>query len=124
MLLVPQGDDAIVARSKMPQIADCDIPSLLAYLGEMEISFSAGLIDPHVVKSHQAIDETKARNMPAKWLRTPILISKEPFVIDGNHRWWRHIIDGTETTFIRFEEDFQRLISLIEDFPLTTEDKS
>lgn len=119
----PAGDDATIARSVMPQIDDADIPTLLAYLGSLDVKFSAGRIDPKCVRSHQAIDKNMALSMPKKYLKTPSLISREPIVIDGNHRWYNHLAAGTMMPFIRIEEDFETALALIDTFPKTYEDK-
>lgn len=120
--LTPAGDDGTIARIKMPQVDDKDIPTLISYLGSLRVGISAGLIDPSQVSAHQPIDPDKAKTIPAKWMRTPVLISKEPFVIDGNHRWYRHHIDGTLMPYIRFETSFSSCLRLIMSFPQTYEE--
>lgn len=121
-IIVPKGDDGVIDRSKMPQIDDGNIPTLLAYLGSLHIGFSAGMIDPIKVKAHQAIDADKAKAIPVKWLRTPVLLSMEPIVIDGNHRWYRHILDKTMMPYIQIQDEWHQCLKYILSFPQTYEE--
>jgi hypothetical protein len=123
-VIVPQGDDGTVSRADMPQIEDSDIPTLLAYLGTLNIKFTAGVINPLMVRAHQAIDVDKAMAIPQKWLKTPVLVSQEPIIIDGDHRWYRHCIDKTQMPYIQIEAEWHTCLKYIFAFPQTYEDKA
>jgi hypothetical protein len=123
-IIVPQGDDGSVSRADMPQLDDADIPSLLAYLGTLNVKFAAGVMDPLKVRAHQAIDIDKAMSMPQKWLKTPVLISQEPIVIDGDHRWYRHCVDKTQMPYIQIEAEWHLCLKYIFAFPQTYEEKA
>lgn len=121
-VILPAGDDGRITRSKMPQIDDGDIPTLIAFLGSKGVALSAGSMDAHLIVSHQGVDPKRAEAIPDKWMKTPILLSKECAVIDGNHRWYRHLLDGTQVPFIRFEENFDVCLQHIFAFPKTYEE--
>jgi hypothetical protein len=121
-IILPPRDDGAIPRSKMPQVDDGDIPSLLVFLGALDIGFSAGYIDPNTISAHQAIDVEKALAIPDKWLKTPCLISKDGVVIDGDHRWYRHCVDKTLMPYLRIEEDFNTALEFIFKFPATYEE--
>jgi hypothetical protein len=123
-LVLPKGDTGRISRANMPQIDDADIPTLIVYLANLGVSVSAGMIDPNKVSAAQGINPTRAAQMPVKWLKTPSLISREPMVIDGNHRWYRHLVDKTMMPFIQFNEDFDTVLKHIFSFPQTYEDKA
>jgi hypothetical protein len=123
-IIVPKGDDGTVSRADMPQLDDADIPSLLAYLGTLNVKFTAGEMDPLTVRAHQAIDIDKAMAIPQKWLKTPVLISQEPIVIDGDHRWYRHCVDKTKMPYIQLEAEWHICLKYIFAFPQTYEEKA
>jgi len=119
-LILPKGDDGTVPRTAMPQIHDGDIGALLAYLGSLGVTFDAGLIDPTKVTAHQKIDTDIAMSIPDAVLRSPVLLSKDPAIIDGDHRWYRHLLLKRMMPFIRLNEDFNTSLQLIFSFPATT----
>jgi hypothetical protein len=123
-IIVPQGDDGIVSRADMPQINERDIPALLAYLGTLSVTFSAGVIDPLKVRAHQAIDVDKAMAIPPKILTKPVLMSQEPVIIDGDHRWYRHCVDKTQMPYIQIEAEWHVCLKYIFAFPQTYEEKA
>jgi len=120
-IIIPQGDDGIITRAKMPQIAQGDIPELLSYLGSFDIGFKAGRINPKLVKAHQAIDLEKAMNIPRDVLSVPVILSNEPYVIDGDHRWYRLNVENLLMPYIMIEEDFNTALKYIFSFPKTYE---
>ena len=118
-LLKPPGDDGIIPRNQMPQVDPADIPVLLSYLGSLDVSFSAGLIDPAKVAAHQLVDEQKAMAIPDSVMAFPVLLSKEPAIIDGDHRWYAHLMEKRDMPFIRFDKPFLVIVRMIFTFPKT-----
>ena len=120
-IITPQGDDGLITRANMPQISENSIPELLAYLGSFDIAFKAGRIDPKAVKAHQAINLEKAMGMPRAKLSIPVLLSNEPYIIDGDHRWYRCSVEKILMPYIMVEEDFNTALKYIFSFPKTYE---
>jgi hypothetical protein len=118
-IIVPEHDDGIIRRIEMPQVDEKEYVPLMVFLGERGIRFSAGRIDPRRCRSHQPIDEDRAMKIPEEVLGKAILVSSGNFIIDGNHRWYRHYIERSFAPFVRIERDFFDALSCILDFPRT-----
>jgi hypothetical protein len=114
-------DDASIPRAKMPQVDEKDIPELLVFLGNRGLSIKAGFIDPHEVKAHQAVNIAIVKAMEAHTLAKPVLLSSDKAIIDGDHRWYRHILDNAMMPFIQIGCMFEDALMHIKAFPKTYE---
>lgn len=115
----------MVARTAMPQIDELYYPDMLVWLGNRGVTFSAGYIAPERCRSHQLVDEARAQAMPMAFLVKPVLISQDLCVLDGNHRWYRHLFEKLPTMpFIRIELDFFDAIKHLETYPKCYEAKT
>lgn len=121
-IITPPGDDGSIPRSKMPQIDEKDLLELLVFLGERNVGFSAGVIDPLECHAHQSINVEKAKGIPGWVLAKPSLISIDGWIIDGDHRWYRHCIDKTKMPYIRIGAPFAEALNHIFNFPKTYEE--
>lgn len=120
MQVVPQDVAPLIDRSLMPQVDDKLYPDLFVFLGNnYGIIFTAGWIDANKLRLHQEVDPEKAKAIPDSILTKPILIAQDGFVLDGDHRAYRHDLDGTKAPFIRLEADFDRALKAVLDFPGT-----
>ena len=79
-----------IPRPVMPQLDEADYPGFLAFCSASLVSVTRRTFDPSEVRPHQRIDHDKARHMDAAGLAKPIMVSVEPFILDGHHRWWEH----------------------------------
>lgn len=118
---IPMDVYPLIDRSKMPQIDDKQYTDLFVFLGQQGMTFSAGLIEPTLLKLHQEVDIQKAMNIPDHVLKIPLLIAQDGFVLDGDHRAYRHFINKTKASFIRIEAEFYAAYSAMMKFPGTFE---
>lgn len=123
-LQFPDYDVApLIPRSIMPQVDEIYIPDMLVWMGQRNIQFSAGVIDPANIKVRQEINVDKALGMPADALYRPVLISIDNLVIDGDHRWYRHLHDKTMMPYIRLGQTFSVVYDLLREYPRCYEAK-
>lgn len=81
--------DTCILRSQMPQVDEADLADLIAFLQSEDIIVSSCNINPRLIRGRQKVDRSKIRNMTRNLvLSKPILVSREPLIIDGNHRWF------------------------------------
>lgn len=118
---VPMDVYPLIDRNKMPQVDDKLYPDLFVFLGEQGMTFSAGIINPTLLKLHQEVDIQKAMNIPDHILGKPLLIAQNEFVLDGDHRAYRHFVNKTKAPFIRIEAEFYAAYNAIMKFPGTFE---
>lgn len=121
MQIVPIDVFPLIDRAKMPQIDLNVYPDMLIFLGNKGLTFNAGYIDPKSLKLHQEIDVERAKALPETVLRKPILIAIEGYVLDGDHRGFRHYLDNTLAPYIQINATFQQAIELLLEFPATYE---
>jgi len=118
---VPMDVYPLINRSKMPQVNDKQYTDLFVFLGEQGMTFSAGFIEPTLLKLHQEVDIQKAMSIPEHILTKPLLITQSNFVLDGDHRAYRHFINKTKASFIRIEAEFYAAYTAVMKFPGTFE---
>jgi hypothetical protein len=116
MMHLPRQLHPYIPRHKMPQIAEGDIPEMLAWLGMKGVKFTAGEIAPYVPLYHQDIDPVKAMAVPDRVLSIPSLVSEEWGIIDGNHRAFKRYTLGSSVPYIRLNLPFQIALSQIKRF--------
>ena len=109
----------LIDRSHMPQVDEKLYPNLLVFLGQRGLTFTAGLISPTLLKLHQEVDPEKAKAIPDIYLSKPILSAWDDFVLDGDHRSYRHFLNGTQVPFIRVEAEFYTALKAVLAFPGT-----
>ena len=119
MQLVPLDHGAMIDRSKMPQVDMKQLPDLLVYLGKRGINFRAGVSEPIKLRLHQEVDVAKAMAIPDFVLRIPVMLSSGLYVLDGDHRAYRHYVDKTLVPFIQLEASFTRAVKALLEFPAT-----
>ena len=121
MQFVPMDVYPLIDRSKMPQVDDKQYNDLFVFLGQQGMTFSAGIIDPTLLKLHQEVDIEKAMNIPDHILRKPLLLAQGNYVLDGDHRAYRHFVNKSNASFIRIEAEFYAAYAAIMKFPGTFE---
>lgn len=121
MEAVPLDVYPLIDRSKMPQIDFTAYTDMLIFLGARGLTFSAGYLDPSELKLHQEINVAVARQLPDDVLKRPILLSIGNFVLDGDHRSYRHYLDKTPVPYIRLHAMFHQAVKLLFEFPGTYE---
>lgn len=108
-----------VPREKMPQVCPEDYDELREFLRERGVSWSTGRILPSNVRAHQRINKTHALTIPPSVLRVPALLSEDWYVLDGNHRWFAHLSNGTLLPYHQISAPFEQAIDLLLAFPKT-----
>lgn len=121
MEVVPMDVFPLIDRANMPQVDYKWLPDLLVFLGEKNIRFAAGVIAPTLIKLHQEVDVAKAMAIPDEILRIPVLVSKDYFILDGDHRAYRHWVNKTPVPFIKLEAPFTKAVRTLLSFPKTFE---
>lgn len=125
---VPMDVFPLIDRSKMPQIDAKYYNDMFVFLGTKGYTFTAGYIDPQLLRLHQEVDVARAMQLPDHILKKPILLSDDNYVLDGDHRGYRHAIDKTMAAFIRIEtsfaEAYKALLSFPETYEVKTEEKN
>src|SRR5574337_525023 len=92
-----------IPRRVMPQIASGDYSDLELFAKEKGVKISHGIVGPHELVPHQRINLTtlhkQVEEEPASVLdhyaKKAVLISKDNYILDGNHRYWMHVWKGT-----------------------------
>lgn len=85
-----------VPREYMPQVAPDHLAEVIhRSFGEHHSAPQLVTVAPHLLRFHQRISPKRVEMMPP-WAKVqPILISSDYYVVDGNHRLWRHLRDNT-----------------------------
>ena len=117
--VVPIDVFPLIDRDKMPQVHQDTIPDLLVFLSQRNIEFAAGIIDPQLIKLHQEVDVEKAMAIPVEYLVHPILLAQDDFVLDGDHRAYRHWVNKTKVSFIQVKAPFVDAYKVVMEFTQT-----
>jgi len=108
-----------IPRDVMPQVDEADYPELLDFLASRGVRVERLEFDPWKMHVHQRISFDRSINMPDEVLRKPVLASREPYVVDGNHRWLGHVIRNTLVPTIKIDLPFDNAIETVKAFPKT-----
>jgi hypothetical protein len=81
-----------VPREAMPQMDAIDQPKLVrdALAAGIGVSFEVEKVDE--LHAHQRIIKARALSMPVEVARKPIITSADRYTLDGNHRWFNHVL--------------------------------
>lgn len=109
-----------IPRAKMPQIDEQDLPHLIATAFDKKLTPQLEVVDPNVLHAHQRVNHDRAFSMPIQFALKPVLISQDNFILDGNHRWWKHIHSGDKAmNVIRLGLKFDEAITWLFTLPFT-----
>lgn len=76
-----------IARGVMPQIDAADLLALRDFLEDAGVTVEDVVLEPRAIRGRQKVDRAKVRGIPDAALDKPLLVSREPLILDGNHRW-------------------------------------
>lgn len=110
-----------VPRDHMPQVDEHDLPALVAAaVAQNQLSPTFEVAKVHDLRAHQKVDMKRVRAMPDELLLKPILISRDGFVLDGNHRWTAHVLlNAPLTPAIKIGLNFGEAIDWLFTLPFT-----
>lgn len=109
-----------VPRQDMPQVDEGDYVQLLSFLARSGANTEVMIAEPADLLFHQHVIEERipARDDCAQ-MNKPLLISKEGYVLDGNHRAAAHKRYGSRPVVIVIHRDFTSAMKLLFSFPRT-----
>jgi len=108
-----------VPRPEMPQIDEADYPAFFEFVKARGWSYHLETVDPKTLHAHQRVAWNKVITMTPAGLAKPILVSRDGYVLDGNHRREAHIRDGSDVCCYVLNLDFEAAIRLMFSFPKT-----
>lgn len=111
-----------IMRADMPQIDAQDLPAFFDFCRECGVEVVEGeSIDPKLVRGRQEINRAAVRAIVAKGehITKPVLLSTEPLILDGNHRWMACIVEGVDMPCDRVMCSFGNALQLMYAFPKT-----
>jgi hypothetical protein len=100
-------------RPLMPQVDDKAYPAMRLWLTDNAIPFFTETVDAWKLSPRQRIDAVKASRIPDSVLAIPLLVSREGFILDGNHRWLAHVMQGKACQVIRIGLTFDDAIAAL-----------
>ena len=108
-----------IPRGEMPQIDEGDLIDLLVHLTENGAAVTTVSEPPSNLIFHQRITEGCVPPADSPLLHKPLLISRDGFVLDGNHRAIAHKRYGTDAVCLKIDADFGIAMALLFAFPKT-----
>lgn len=80
-----------VPREQMPQVDEADYPRFVADATYAGPGVEFDTVSPRTLKAHQRVDHVRARSMDERVRIKPLIVSKDGYIVDGNHRWWASV---------------------------------
>lgn len=108
-----------VPRPVMPQIDEADLPELIEFIDRKGVEVLRKTIAPRELRAHQRIQMPHVMEMDDTVLAKPALTSLDRYVLDGNHRWWGHVLKGSEMDVFEIQAGFTQSMELLFAFPKT-----
>lgn len=109
-----------IPREIMPQVDETDLPELISFLRDNRVVVRFERLKPEHVQLHQRVEKHLIDNFDPVLLTKPVLVSREPFVLDGNHRRMDHVIHHSPwMPTYRIMLEFECAIGAIFSFPKT-----
>lgn len=109
----------LVPRSKMPQVDAADLPKLVAAAVMKSLATSFEVVEAKQLRSRQRVNRRMAVQMPDFVLYKPVLVSKDDYVLDGNHRWYASKVRRKPITIIRLGLTFDEALPWLFEQPYT-----
>lgn len=106
-----------IPRPDMPQIDYDDYGDLFSYLKKHQDQISVGVRPPKELRAHQRIIRAIAENMDEIDCSKPVLVSSDDYILDGNHRWFAHVLRGTMVPTIVVNLPFEQALNCLCHFP-------
>lgn len=121
--VVPNKEDTLgISRKDMPQIDSKDMKHFLNHLKDQDINVDNKEISPHELTATQHhFNKEKIKSMiddlnNDKLKSSPILTSKDDYVIDGHHRWLAHKNINKPIEVNKIDLPVDELVDLMHDY--------
>lgn len=108
-----------IPRKEMPQVDEANLPELVALAWQYGHQPAFDVVDAHTLHAHQRVNHARALAMPEVVKRKPILVSKDNFVLDGNHRAFVHREERSPANIIKLGLDFNEALDWLFQLPFT-----
>lgn len=106
------------ARSSMPQVRKTDWDELLDYARSQTTVTREDAVDPHSLHAVQSEwSQDRVDGIPMEKLQYPILVSRDGYVLDGNHRWIKAGQEEVTIPVLRLGLDRDDALELVRSFP-------
>lgn len=109
-----------IERSEMPQVDGVYLGHLREWLKSQGVTVDDVLIPPRMLRPIQCSSDIKPLHPEEaeRALKQPILVSREPKILDGNHRWATDVIEGRDhATCIRINANVTECLNLLKKYP-------
>jgi predicted ABC-type ATPase len=113
-------DSLNIPREDMPQIPKERIQDYLSWLKDQGINSREETVQPKDLKPIQStVDSRIAASLPGdvNIPGRPMIISKDSYILDGHHRWYKALTDGKSLNCLRLDVDMQRLLDVTRNYP-------
>jgi hypothetical protein len=108
-----------VPRSVMPQIDEADLPALCEWASSRGVGVATVTLTADQLHFHQRVNLHRVATMPQAIYDKPLLISRDGYVLDGNHRAVAHKQRGEPARCIQLDASFLCAMRLLFSFPRT-----
>jgi len=108
-----------VPRPLMPQVDEEDLDSLITFAFFKGVSIFPAERSPSALFFHQRVDSHKVKDMVEAVYLKPILVSRDGFVLDGNHRATAHKQRDEDAECLLVDTDFEEAMQILFAFPKT-----
>ena len=105
-----------VPRPFMPQVDEADQQALIEWLTFKGVEVTQVTVQPDRLQFAQHVDFNKVEAMSDDVYAKPIWVSRDGFVLDGNHRATAHKLRGDAVEALQVELDFEEAIGAIFSF--------
>lgn len=117
-LLLKDGLVSNILRKDMPQIRKEHWDEFLRYSKSRTMVTRENDIDPYTLQMIQTQwSQERVDAIPLEKLKYPILISKDGFVLDGNHRWLKAKQEHVSIPVLRVGLMREEALELLREFP-------
>lgn len=109
-----------IPREQMPQIIKDDMEEFLRYCDKQNVRWGKEETNTEDLSPTQAqFRQERVDAIPDKEMSSPILVSKDDYILDGTHRWvknWQRNRKGTVNT-IKLYVDLDDALKVMREFP-------
>jgi hypothetical protein len=109
-----------IPRSKMPQISKANLKDYIGWLGKQGIATKEETVNPESLKPIQkTVNKDVAMMLPpdVNIPDRPMIISKDSYILDGHHRYFRALMDHLPMNAVRVDSNMTDLLEKTKQYP-------